>query len=174
MKRRFIHAETSLEVASAGASGPHRLALGDAAGKSPEALVDNALVTRAANGDLLIAQDGIVRRVRLTSDGEVAWVDQRGRRLQLRREERSRGQSAAATDVLQAPMTSRVVLIAAAPGEAVKRGQVLIVVEAMKMEQPLAAPRDGVVARVSCEVGQLVDGGTLLLALEKQAPGEST
>ncbi len=173
MKRRFVHAEATLEVASAGAAGPHRLTLGGAAALAAEPTVGGASVTRAANGDLLLAEDGIVRRVRLTGDGEVVWVDQRGRRLQLRRQEQARGQSAVAGDVLQAPMTSRVVLIAAAPGDAVQRGQVLIVVEAMKMEQPLAAPRDGVVARVSCEVGQLVDGGALLLALERQAPEES-
>jgi biotin carboxyl carrier protein len=43
---------------------------------------------------------------------------------------------------------------------------VLVVVEAMKMEQPLEAPMDGRVAEVRCAVGDQVDGGVELVILE--------
>ena len=56
-----------------------------------------------------------------------------------------------------APMPGRVVKIAIAPGEAVKKGQTVVVVEAMKMEHALTAGGAGVVQKVLCSEGQNVD-----------------
>jgi 3-methylcrotonyl-CoA carboxylase alpha subunit len=56
--------------------------------------------------------------------------------------------------------------LAARPGQAVAAGAVLVVLEAMKMEHGLAAPRAGVVAEVHVEEGAQVAEGSLLLALE--------
>jgi 3-methylcrotonyl-CoA carboxylase alpha subunit len=70
---------------------------------------------------------------------------------------------------LSAPMPGRVVQLLVAPGDAVRRGQPLIVVEAMKMEHTVAAPRDGIVAAVRCAVGELVDEGAELIALAEPA-----
>ncbi len=66
---------------------------------------------------------------------------------------------------LSAPMPGRVVQLLVAPGDAVRQGQPLIVVEAMKMEHTIAAPRDGTVATVRYAVGDLVEEGTELIAL---------
>ena len=52
------------------------------------------------------------------------------------------------------------------PGAAVKKGDTLIVLEAMKMELPIRAPADGTVARVTCTEGQLVQPGVPLVELE--------
>ena len=66
---------------------------------------------------------------------------------------------------LQAPMPGRVVRIAVAVGETVSEHQPLVIVEAMKIEQTVAAPRDGVVAAILCAEGDAVAGGQVLVEL---------
>ena len=66
---------------------------------------------------------------------------------------------------LAAPMPGRVVQLLVAAGDRVRRGQPMMVVEAMKMEHTIAAPRDGVVAAVRYRAGDLVEEGAELIAL---------
>ena len=68
--------------------------------------------------------------------------------------------------VLKAPMQSTVVKIAVAVGDKVNEGDLLIVLEAMKMEQPMMASVSGVVKSISAEIGVTISAGTLLLELE--------
>jgi biotin carboxyl carrier protein len=68
-------------------------------------------------------------------------------------------------DALTPPMPATVVRIAVKAGDAVKKGDVLVVLEAMKMELPLRAPHDGIVTSVTCREGELVQPGTILVAL---------
>jgi biotin carboxyl carrier protein len=63
-------------------------------------------------------------------------------------------------------MPATVVAINAAPGQTVSEGDTLIVLEAMKMELPIKAPRNGVVKAVNCAKGELVQPGVNLLELE--------
>ena len=67
---------------------------------------------------------------------------------------------------LAAPMPATVVAINATPGQRVRAGDVLIVLEAMKMELVVTAPHDGRITAVSCRVGELVQPGLALLELE--------
>ena len=67
---------------------------------------------------------------------------------------------------LEAPMPGRVTRVAVAVGDAVKRGQELIVVEAMEMENALVAPFDGVVKTLDVRVGEMVAPGPTLLMIE--------
>ncbi len=67
---------------------------------------------------------------------------------------------------LEAPMPGRVAAVKAAPGQRVARGDELLVVEAMKMENALRAPRDGVVRAVHVSVGDMVGPGRPLVELE--------
>jgi propionyl-CoA carboxylase alpha chain len=60
------------------------------------------------------------------------------------------------------------------PGEEVRQGQGLLVLEAMKMQNPVQAPADGRVARVLVRPGQVVPRGELLVELELgRAPGDA-
>jgi biotin carboxyl carrier protein len=59
-----------------------------------------------------------------------------------------------------------VVSVSVVPGDAVTAGQQLLVVEAMKMQNELKAPRDGVVERVVVGTRQTIEVGDLLLVLE--------
>ena len=69
-----------------------------------------------------------------------------------------------------APMPGKVVRVLAAPGDAVKTRQPLVVVEAMKMENELRADRDGTVAEVHAREGLLVEAGALLVVINPGAP----
>lgn len=77
---------------------------------------------------------------------------------------RARGRST--TDELSPPMPATVVKVMVDIGASVKRGDTLLMLEAMKMELPIRAPRDGVVKAVHCQAGELVQPGTHLLDLE--------
>lgn len=66
---------------------------------------------------------------------------------------------------LSAPMPARVAHITVEPGQAVEAGQTLIVLEAMKMEWPIMAPRAGVVGAIACRVGELVSPHVPLVEL---------
>ena len=67
---------------------------------------------------------------------------------------------------LAAPMPATVVTITVEPGQRVSKGEVLIVLEAMKMELPIKAPRDGSIKTIACRPGELVQPGAPLLELE--------
>jgi biotin carboxyl carrier protein len=62
-------------------------------------------------------------------------------------------------------MTGRVAKVAATVGAKVRAGESLVVLEAMKMEYRLAAPRDGVVESVDCREGDRIDLGSVLVTL---------
>ncbi len=67
---------------------------------------------------------------------------------------------------VRADMNGNIWKILAAPGDSVKAGETLIVVEAMKMELAIVAPQDGTVARIACQAGRPVSPGDALLWLE--------
>ena len=67
------------------------------------------------------------------------------------------------------PMTGRVVSVAVESGSTVEKGDVVVIVEAMKMENPMKAPRSGVVSEVCVNVGDVVDVNAVLITLEDEA-----
>jgi acetyl-CoA/propionyl-CoA carboxylase biotin carboxyl carrier protein len=78
---------------------------------------------------------------------------------------RGGGKKAAATasgDALTAPMQGTIVKIAVAEGDTVAEGDLVVVLEAMKMEQPLAAHKAGVVTGLTAAVGDVLPAGTTI------------
>jgi 3-methylcrotonyl-CoA carboxylase alpha subunit len=71
-------------------------------------------------------------------------------------------------DAIMAPMHGLVRSISATPGQTITRGMSLVMLEAMKMEHVLTAPRDGVIAEIMMAVGDQVAEGSLLLTLEPE------
>ena len=74
--------------------------------------------------------------------------------------------SSASGDTVASPMQATVVKVAVAIGDSVVKGDLLCVLEAMKMEQPITAHRDGTVADIGCAIGDTVSSGHVLLSFE--------
>lgn len=70
-----------------------------------------------------------------------------------------------AGEPVTSPMPGNILDIRVAQGDAVKSGQVLIILEAMKMENEIVAPRDGVVNQIVTSKGATVDTGATLIVL---------
>lgn len=71
----------------------------------------------------------------------------------------------AAEEVIRAPMPGIILNINVAPGAAVKRGDTLLILEAMKMENEISAPCDGVVSDIAVSKGASVSTGDALLTI---------
>ena len=72
---------------------------------------------------------------------------------------------AAGAVAVTAPMPGKILGVKASAGQAVKRGQVLLILEAMKMENEIVAPQDGTVATINGAVGDSVEPGATLATL---------
>lgn len=66
---------------------------------------------------------------------------------------------------INAPMPGKIVDVKVKVGDAVKKGQTVLVLEAMKMENEICAPQDGTVATVECSVGDSVETGKVLVSM---------
>ena len=95
--------------------------------------------------------------------------------LVRRRRERERGGGAhaAARDAVVTPMQGTVLAVEVADGDEVSPGQVICVVEAMKMENEIAAHRAGVVTELSVEEGQPVSAGQVVCVLRQEGDAEA-
>ena len=79
--------------------------------------------------------------------------------------------AAASGDAWTAPMQGTIVKIAVEEGQQVDQGQTVVVLEAMKMEQPITAHKAGVVTGITAEVGATVTSGTVLAEIKDAAEG---
>jgi acetyl-CoA/propionyl-CoA carboxylase biotin carboxyl carrier protein len=84
-----------------------------------------------------------------------------------RRRSRAAVDTTSGNDVTS-PMQATIVKFAVDEGQRVVKGDLLVVLEAMKMEQPISASRDGVVRGIAGEPGQTISAGTKLLAVEDE------
>jgi acetyl-CoA/propionyl-CoA carboxylase, biotin carboxylase, biotin carboxyl carrier protein len=121
-----------------------------------------------SSGWIIVKDGDRQRRVAIASDRAATWVFHDGRVWKIDHAvnaDRPRGKGRGESSVM-APMPATVVAINTAPGSTVNEGDTVIVLEAMKMELPITAPRAGVVKAVNCTKGELVQPGVNLLELE--------
>ena len=119
------------------------------------------------DGALQVVVDGTIHRIPVLRDGDAiqvalpdgAWI------LRLRDPYVPAEGEAVGQGRLHAPIPGRVVQVLVQEGEAVSRGQVLAVLEAMKTELRITAPADGVVAHIGCAAGDSVEEGTEIVTL---------
>ena len=67
---------------------------------------------------------------------------------------------------INSPMPGKIVDVKCAVGDSVKQGDVVLVLEAMKMENEICAPQDGTIAGIEVSVGDQVEGGSLLASMD--------
>jgi biotin carboxyl carrier protein len=115
---------------------------------------------------ITVSVGGRAVRVAIVRSNGSTWVSLDGVARKIAAESTASAVPAAAEREIRAPMTGRVVRVTAAVGAAVKARDPLVVLEAMKMEYRLTAPRGGVVETVSCAEGERVDLGRVLVTLK--------
>jgi 3-methylcrotonyl-CoA carboxylase alpha subunit len=117
----------------------------------------------------LVFEDGAHRqRARVIFDGERVFVHSPGFDASLQRKPRFPDKSLAIpAGGCVAPMPGKVIELRVAEGDAVQAGQVLLIMEAMKMEHTVTAPHAGTVAQVSVSAGDQVDADALMVVVEE-------
>jgi 3-methylcrotonyl-CoA carboxylase alpha subunit len=119
---------------------------------------------RLDDGSLLCELDGLARTYAATLDGGTIWIARDGHQLRMAPEQRKRAAPVAAGS-LEAPMPGVVLIVEVANGDRVEQGQVLLVLESMKMELQVTAPVAGVVEGLELGVGDRVAQGEALAVI---------
>lgn len=124
-------------------------------------------VRRAADGGLLLSLNGEHAIAYSAASGTLRYVqvDAAHYTLALPETRRKRGSGAGGAASLNAEMPGQVIEVLVRAGDAVQRGQTLLILEAMKMEMRIAAPAAGVIQAVSVAKGDVVERGQLLVEL---------
>ena len=118
-----------------------------------------------APGELIVRDGDRLEQLFAVTAGDTTWVFHDGIVYEVAAETDAPRRGAHAQGTLTAPMPATVIEIKVAAGDAVKRGDILIVLEAMKMELPVRAPGDGTVKAIHCRPGDLVQPETSLIDL---------
>jgi geranyl-CoA carboxylase alpha subunit len=111
-------------------------------------------------------------RAATARDARGIWVALEGRLYRFEAVHRHAGarEDADASGEVLAPMTGRVAAVEARPGATVREGDLLLTIEAMKMEFKVSAPASGVVREVACAPGDRVELGQVLARIAPEAP----
>jgi propionyl-CoA carboxylase alpha chain len=135
--------------------------LGGGPGAGPGAGL--ATVVAAGDDEVLLEAAGVGYRFRVTRAGARLWVDSALGSVTLGLLDRLPvPEQAVEAGSLVAPMPGNVAKVAVSPGEAVAAGQVVLVLEAMKMEHQILAPVSGVLAELRVRPGTQVNAGEVL------------
>jgi len=131
-----------------------------------------ALEDGAGKGAYILELSGTRIPMRIAVDESATFIHFDGRTYEIARTDPAdtldRTASSASRDQLVAPMPGVVVSVSVAPGDAVKEGAPMLLIESMKLETTVTAPRDGIVAEVPFATGESFGGKDVLLRLEPQ------
>jgi 3-methylcrotonyl-CoA carboxylase alpha subunit len=122
----------------------------------------------AEDGTVRVTIDQRTRRLRVHAHGDQLEVTENERRWVVRRHPRFEaiGTHAAGSGRLSAPMPGKVIDVRVGVGDSVEEGQVVALMEAMKMELSIRAESPGTVVELAVQVGDLVEADALLLQIE--------
>jgi biotin carboxyl carrier protein len=126
-----------------------------------------AEVVALGNGRYLIEQGSRTQIAYAVASARETWVFLNGRSYLVGSPATVRQRTSAtdAADALAAPMPATVVRIEVSAGQTVAKDTLLVMLEAMKMELPIKAPRDGRVTAIHCRIGEIVQPGVPLLEI---------
>ena len=124
-------------------------------------------VTPLGNGRYLVEHESMTQLAYAIASGGETWVFLNGRVWLAGSPAtvRTRASTTDDADALAAPMPATVVRIDVSAGQTVAKDSLLVMLEAMKMELPIKAPRDGRVSSINCRVGEIVQPGVPLLEI---------
>jgi biotin carboxyl carrier protein len=149
------------EVDAVGVDGAWSLLVADGAGEAATRRSYDVRVSEDQSGRLLVLVDGCLVPVEIHRTDRIEWRDRVPGGAHA-----PGGREGDGPRPLVAPMPGRIVKVLAAPGDVVAARQGLVVVEAMKMENELRAPRAGVVREVRVREGVLVEARAVLMVIE--------
>jgi biotin carboxyl carrier protein len=143
----------------------HDVRIGD---KTVSIKTDDFRVEPMGRGSYIVSDDSRRWRVEVAGPPEDRWVfvDGQVARVEITTRGGTRPRSRAGAHDMTAPMPATVARVLVLPGAAVQKGDTLVMLEAMKMELPVRAARNGVVRALLCQPGELVQPGVPLLELE--------
>ena len=118
-----------------------------------------------APGELIVRDGQRLHRLYAVNAAGKTWVFHDGVTYEIGEDAPARKRPGA-HETLTAPMPATVIKVTVRQGDRVRRGDVLVLLEAMKMELPLRSPSDGTVSAINCRDGELVQPGTPLIELE--------
>lgn len=165
MRHSFNIGEAEYDVALSRTARGYALHLND--GDTPCNLV------LGATGDWVLHCGGVATPCLIATHGDDVFIHLNGETHHLRYAHPlarlAQLAEGSAEDNVRATMPGSVVSLAVAPGQAVAVGDMLLVMESMKMETTLVAPRDGVVEEILVGAGETFDKDALLITLQSQA-----
>ncbi len=136
--------------------------------------IEDVLLVEEGPEGIVLRLDGVQEFYSVTHSGDTWFVDSSGGSTALVELPRFPGQEVEEhTGSLLAPMPGKVIRVAIAEGDAVKKGQTLVVVEAMKMEHSVKSPTSGNVTSVRIVEGQQVDAGEVMVVVDDGADADA-
>jgi 3-methylcrotonyl-CoA carboxylase alpha subunit len=154
--------------------GEHKVSLHYGNGPSTVTIGERELAfgyTVNDEGELDVTLDGVSSRVVPASDGHELYMRTRNGRFELHWVDPFGGddEEQVGEDKIAAPLPGTVVAILAEEGATLEKGAPILTLEVMKMEQTLRAPFAGVLKRIKCKVGDIVQEGVELAEIEPSA-----
>lgn len=132
-----------------------------------------AEIRAVAPDEIAVLTGGRRRKVFIARRGDLTFVSVDGRTYTLETSRPDSGRSSVGEDPetggilhVKAPMPGKVIQVGVAEGDDVRKNQTLVIVEAMKMENEIKSAAAGVVKKIHCCVGDLVDSRKPLIEVE--------
>ncbi|HRE44678.1 MAG TPA: biotin carboxylase N-terminal domain-containing protein, partial [Terricaulis sp.] len=118
----------------------------------------------------MVPRPEVIARTVMTVSSDTIVLFERGEAYEFTLDtgERSADEASAGDGTILSPMPGKIVSVAAKAGAALKKGDPILVLEAMKMEHTLTAPFDGKLTELNAKAGAQVSEGVLLAKLEKE------
>ena len=130
---------------------------------------DRRVDVHQATNPVRLEIDGIVQQFWVAAEGDTRWVRSQYGEIQMQRvPDFAPPDAEGPSGGCVAPMPGKVIQVLVSEGDVVQKGQALVVLEAMKMEQTMVAPEDGVIASVRVSEGAQVDAGAVLVVMEEE------
>ncbi|MHA2329796.1 MAG: biotin/lipoyl-containing protein [Candidatus Hodarchaeales archaeon] len=127
-------------------------------------------------GQFQFTLDNIIYKCTVAKDGKIRFIHLDGEDYELKRvsDVEDEFEETEEEGSLTSPMPGRIVKILVKPGDNVTKGQDLLIIEAMKMENKIVAPYDGTIKMVYFPEGDQVEANVLLIDLEASDKAEAT